>query len=171
MIQFSTARILLQPFERTDQASLHQLFTDPFVRKYLWDDAIISEETVRDILMTNEHLLRTKQYGLWKVIERESGQLAGFIGFWHFFDESLPQLLYGLYEDWTGKGFATEAAQVVLEHAFQSLRFPYADAAMDKPHRASQAVAQRLGMRFLKEEVAEGKETVFYRLEAEAFFT
>jgi hypothetical protein len=44
-----TERLTLEPFAIKDLALLHTTFTDPSVRKYLWDDEVISLEQTADI--------------------------------------------------------------------------------------------------------------------------
>ena len=44
------SRIFLTPFELEDIALLHQTFTHPFIRKYLFDDEIISKEMAKEIM-------------------------------------------------------------------------------------------------------------------------
>ena len=165
MIELRTNRLTLTPFSREDEDTLHALFTHRYVRKYLWDDQIISKEVVADMLLKNEeHFLRDR-WGLWKVLSA-NGDLVGFVGLWIFFDESQPQLLYGLLPDFEGIGYATEASKAIMDYAFETLRFKYLIAAMDTPHMPSQKVAMRIGMSKFKETTEDGKPTVFYKIDA-----
>ena len=161
---FHGDRILLLPFTPDDQQLLYDLFTDPFIRKYLWDDEILTQEATGEILDQNTKLLEENAWGLWKIILNPTGSVIGFAGLWSFFDEPQPQLIYGLRKPHTGNGYAQEAAQLVISYAFNKLGFSYLDASMDKPHLASQKVAEKLQMTRFKEAVIDGKETVFYRL-------
>ena len=51
-----TPRLTLQPYRLDDIDLLHQLWTTPEVRRYLWDDIVITrqraEETVRAAIDT-----------------------------------------------------------------------------------------------------------------------
>lgn len=162
-LQFSTERLLLLPFQRTDTALFHHINTHPFVRKYLWDAAIISEETVKDILSKNEYLFQEEKLGLWGLKLKSNEETIGYAGFWYFFEEPQAQLLYALLPEFTGKGYAQEASKWLLDYAFSNLHYAYVDAACDAPNLASQKVALGLGMQKLRIEAVDGKPTVFFR--------
>lgn len=49
-----TPRLRLAPFETREAAELHALWTRPEVRRYLWDDEIISAELTAEILEKNQ---------------------------------------------------------------------------------------------------------------------
>jgi [ribosomal protein S5]-alanine N-acetyltransferase len=161
-----TGRLTLAPFESQDQELLHHTFTDPFVRKYLWDDEIIAPEQTQDILQANDGHFKKEGWGLWQIRTKADDTYAGFAGLWLFFDEAQPQLLYGLLPDQIKKGYATEAAQAVIRYAFEQLSFSYLVAACDTPHTDSRKVCERLNMELLEEKEMDGKPTAFYRIDA-----
>ena len=160
-----TPRCTLIPFQKQDEAIFLEINTEPFVRRYLWDDEIIAAETANEILRQNQDLFENSGYGLWKMVLNASKEVAGYAGLWYFFDEPQPQLLYVIREAYSGKGLATEAAQAVMDYAFASLGFKYLLAATDEPHVASQQVALRLGMTQAERRVENGKPTLFYRID------
>jgi RimJ/RimL family protein N-acetyltransferase len=53
---------------------------------------------------------------------------------------------WGLYESARGKGYATEAAAAVIQWAFQQPHICSMSATIADDNRASQRVAQRLGL-------------------------
>ena len=164
-----TPRCTLIPFLKQDEALFLEINTEPFVRRYLWDDEIITTETVKDILRQNQDLFENSGYGLWKMVLNANGEVAGYAGLWYFFDEPQPQLLYVLREAHSSKGLATEAAHAVMDYAFANLGFEYLLAATDEPHVASQQVALRLGMTLAEKRVENGKPTLFYRIDKQDY--
>lgn len=166
MTTLRTERLSLVPFAASDLELYHQINTHPYVRQYLWDDEVIELTTSKDILETNRQLFENEGWGLWKVAIQNTGEVAGFVGLWTFFDEDQPQLIYGLLPSFTGQGLATEASAAVITYAFETLGFDYLTAAMDEPHRASQHVAERLNMQMTEKREENGKPTVFYRVDA-----
>ncbi|MBX2873788.1 MAG: GNAT family N-acetyltransferase [Saprospiraceae bacterium] len=161
----SSPRLQLSPFPMEELEHFHKMNTSPFVRQYLWDDEIITVELAAQILAQNAQHFEEDRYGLWKITHKETDAFIGYAGLWFFFEESQPQLIYALQADAAGNGYATEAAQLVIDYAFQALGFEYLIAATDEPHLASQSVAQRLGMLQNRIETLDGKATVFFRLE------
>lgn len=164
-IIIETSRLQLLPFTSSDTTIFHKLNVDPFIRKYLWDDELISEQLAKEVMAENTRLFSEKHYGLWKIIFKEREKLMGYTGLWFFFAELQPQLIYAILEKYTGLGFATEAAKAIIEYSFQKLDFNYLIAATDEPHLASQHVAKRLGMRFVEKRIEHEKPTLFYRIE------
>ena len=164
-MELNTERLNLFPAEIEHLMILMNMWNDPVVRKYLWDDTLVCPQQVEEILITNENLFRENQTGLWLIKLRDTGEIIGFTGLWSFFDESQPQLLYGLLPQFFGQGYAAEASARIIEYSFVSLGFSYLDAACDLPNTASVRVAQRLGMKKIREENLDGKPTVFFRIE------
>jgi len=158
-----TDRLLLQPFQLHDLAVLHETFTNPHVRKFLWDDQIIDREQTREILTINENHFAMHHWGLWKMIVKGEKAYAGFAGLWIFFEEHQPQLLYGLLPEYTHLGYATEASKSALAYAFDMLSFPFVIASFDSANVESAGVCKRLKMVFVKEEIVNGKLTTFYQ--------
>lgn len=164
-LDLTTERLKLTPFTKGETELFHSINTDPFIRKYLWDDDEISYELARDIIHRNAILFQNEKYGLWKVQDIFSRQVMGYAGLWFFFKEDQPQLMYAILKSFTGQGYAIEAAEAIMTYAFNNLNFSYLIASMDEPHRESQAVARRLGMRILRQSLQNGKNTIFYIIE------
>ncbi len=163
-LSINTKRLKLTPLETSDHSLFLDINTDPFVRRYLWDDEMITSEMVGEILEINQKHFQEDQYGLWKILNTDQ-TIIGYVGLWHFFDEAQPQLIYALLEPFTGKGYAHEAGLAIIEYTFKRLKFKYLLAATDEPHLASQKVALGLGMTLVGTKTIDGKPTLFYRIE------
>ena len=166
-----TPRLRLAPF-RTDEAGLlHQLWMDPLVRRYLWDDQVIPPEQTAEIVAKSEELFREHGYGLWSVRLRDDGShpgdLAGFAGYWHFRDPPELELLFGLAPTVWGRGLAAEASRALLRYAFDDLGFAEVRASTDTANQASLRVLEKLGMRLERNATVQGLETVFFSLRRE----
>jgi uncharacterized protein YciI len=76
-----SGRLILRPVRPEDHAGLHALFTQPGVRRFVFDDEIISSEQTTEIIRTSVELFRTQQFGLW-LAERRGDVLAAadFVG-------------------------------------------------------------------------------------------
>lgn len=165
-LELKTERLTLKPVTaENDLEILERIFTDAFVRKYLFDDLILEPSRVAEFINLSRESFSEKKYGLWLIALGETSEIIGFTGLWHFFDEAQPQLLYALLPEFTGRGFASEAARKIIEYAFNELSFDYLDASCDLPNRASQKTAENLGMKIYKQEETSGLPTVFFRLE------
>ena len=84
-------------------------------------------------------------YGLWLVYEKDSAGLIGTAGL-RPLDHLGLEIFYSLAPGSWGKGYATEAARAVLDHALGPLGLPEVLAEVDEGNTASIAVIERLGM-------------------------
>ncbi len=161
--QLTSKRLRLLPIRHEDHQWFLALNQHPVVRKFLWDDQIISSHLAGEIMEHNQQYFKDSAWGLWKLID--SRQVAvGYAGLWYFFDEPQPQLMYVVDPKHQRQGLATEAARSIINYAFNVLQFDYLWAAMEQEHSASAKVALACGMSFLKQECIDGKETCFYQI-------
>lgn len=113
---FTTARLRLDPTRERDLDSLHALWTEPGVRRYLWDDAIIPREKAEQMLRVSLTSFARDGFGLWVLRLLDDQELIGFAGLRRIPGLALEvELLYGLHPRFWKRGLATEAAAAVLE--------------------------------------------------------
>jgi ribosomal-protein-alanine N-acetyltransferase len=165
-----TDRLRLRPWTTADRTTLHRMWTDPDVRRFLWDDQIIGRQRADSTVALGLDAAREPGLGFWIIEPREREAAIGFVGLWRRGEPGMddPELLYGLLPAWWGRGFATEAAARVLQYAREVGGFARVIAATDPPNTASIRVMERIGMRYQRTGMLEERETVFYVLEAEA---
>jgi RimJ/RimL family protein N-acetyltransferase len=84
-------------------------------------------------------------YGMFSVIERESGRWIGRIGPWMPPDWPGPEIAYGLARAAWGRGYATEGVTAAINFAFDTLGWAEVIHCIDEENPASQKVAKRLG--------------------------
>lgn len=164
-----TTRLTLQPLTAAAAAALHELWTHPEVRRYLWDDEVIPPQQTASIIATSSGLFSDKGFGLWGVRLRDVENLIGFGGYWFFREPPELELLYGIAADRWGQGFATEAARALLRYGFETLQFAEVRGSTDVLNTASLRVLEKVGLRFDRRAVAAGLDTLHYRLTRDAF--
>lgn len=157
--------IELQPLQAEDLEIFHETNIAPSVRRYLWDDEVITEDTALKIIEQSLEFFKTEGRGLWKILRLPDHIYTGYAGLWHFFEkQALPQLIYALLPTNQSKGYATSAAQLIIDHAFTNLNYPELCAAVDAPNQKSHAVLKRLGFQLVDTRPVDNKPTCFYRL-------
>ncbi|HEX6866928.1 MAG TPA: GNAT family N-acetyltransferase [Caulobacteraceae bacterium] len=84
-------------------------------------------------------------YGMFSVVEKETGQWIGRIGPWQ--PEGWPgtEVGWGLMREAWGKGYALEAATATINWVFDALGWTEVIHCIDPDNTSSQRVAQRLG--------------------------
>ena len=160
-----TDRLILRPIAASDVDALHAFWTDPAVRKYLWDNEIISRETVIEIIDASERCFAEIGAGLFAVeLADAPGELVGFCGLRRMDGGDEIELLYGILPKHWGEGLVSEAARAVLQHGFEACGLPRILGATDTPNQRFVRVMQRLGMVFQERREYKGLDTVFYSI-------
>ena len=157
-------RLHLVPLGAGDLSLVHAMWTDAHVRRYLWDDRIISRERSAEVLEESARDFAEHSYGLWALAGAREGDILGFCGLRE--RGGAPELLFGLYHGWWKHGYAEEAARAVLRFAFSSLKLPAVHASVNRENTASVQVLERLGMR--RDGDADG-DVLHYSLRAEKY--
>lgn len=167
--RLATARLRFRPVTPSDVDALHRLWTEPGVRKYLWDDQIISRQQAVEVVARSVELFEEAGIGLWVVLPRGDGTLIGFCGYWYFRDPPELELLYGIAPTHWGKGLATEAAQAMLWYGFEELGFLCVVGSTDVANAASARVMEKAGMVLAKRAWVNNFDTVFFTISRAAF--
>ena len=118
----TTERLLLRPFADADVEPLHALMQDPDVMRYVGDRRVPTrQETWRAVAGWIGHWA-LRGYGLWAVVEQESGDVIGRAGIINPVDWPGPEVGYLLGKRWWGRGYATEAAAAAMAWGFSDHR-------------------------------------------------
>lgn len=99
------------------------------------------------------------QFGLWAVVEKNSGLVIGYCGLTLFPDiEGKPEteIGYRLARRTWGNGYATEAAHAVRDYAWKNIGIRRLVAIIDPSNSSSIRVAEKLGMHYEKDVMLPG---------------
>jgi len=142
-----TERLLLDPVTALDLTALIGHWTQPDVRRFLFDGAVLSTDEIITVIVESRRDFAVAGYGFWVIRELSDGDgaLAGTVGLRQL-DELGPEIVYSLTPAVWGNGYATEAAGAVVEYALGALRLPEVLAEVDNGNTASAAVISRLGL-------------------------
>ncbi len=141
-----TPRLLLRQWEPTDFDAFAAMHAEPEVMEFLAADG---KPTPRFIAWQSFCAIlghwQLRGYGLFAVIERHSGELAGRVGPW--FPEGWPEFEVGwtLRSAFWGRGYASEAAQAAIDFSFTQLARPHIASFINPANTRSIRVAERLG--------------------------
>ncbi|MEX2016801.1 MAG: GNAT family N-acetyltransferase [Candidatus Hydrogenedentales bacterium] len=166
---FETNRLRLRPSALNDVDTFHAIWTDPGVRRYLWDNQAIEREVAEAVIRDSVQTFAHTGIGQWLVTTAASGEVAGFFGLRAI--EGTPadiELLYGFFPQFWGQGYAVEASRALIDYAFNTVRLPHLVVEMDEPNVASARVAEKLGARFIKRYSRNNLPTLRYVLNAPA---
>ena len=158
-----TARLVLRPVAPDDHGTLHGIFTQPGVRRFLFDNEIIPPERTAEIIQRSDLLFREQRFGLWLARQASSPEVAlGFGAFWYFRDPPELELLYGVSDVSVKQGYGREIARAVVDYGFTHLAMTEIRASTDAGHTASRRLLEDLGFRFQRRARATGLDSAFY---------
>lgn len=137
-----TERLILRPLCKADADDVFEWVGDPVVNRYMPYPVYQNVEQVKRWIQT----IRPEDYEFGFVL-KETGKVigAGSIG---LNAERRYELGYNLNRQYWGKGYATEAAQAMLNWAYQKLGARVFAASYATANAASGRVLQKCGFQF-----------------------
>ncbi|MBO0860334.1 MAG: GNAT family N-acetyltransferase [Chloracidobacterium sp.] len=158
-----TDRLKLLPCRMEDIQDIHQLWTNDQIRSFLFDNRIISLDEAQAFVEGSIANFSQHGYGIWLVYHRRSNRLIGFAGLLCSAERE-PYLIYGIHPDHVGHGYATEAAEVVLDYGLRKLGLSKVRADVDEPNNASVRVLEKLGMNQVECKITEGQSLLYFEI-------
>ncbi|MGJ9417855.1 GNAT family N-acetyltransferase [Massilia sp. CMS3.1] len=144
----TTARLTLRPFTEGDAAPLFRIFSDDEVVRF-WSAGAWTE-IVQAEAMIEEAMAGYQEGGLcrYAITLADTGELIGICNLRGFFEQNRRcELGYALGSAHWGRGYAFEALEALLGHAFSALDMNRIEADIDPRNDASARLLERLGFR------------------------
>lgn len=152
-----TERLLLRPW-RDDEHDLDayaRICTDAEVMRYIGSGVTLTREQAAEQLTRFVEHWRQNGFGLRAAIERDSDELIGFVGVARAGQPGVRpgdvEIGWRLARDRWGRGYATEGALAVRDHAFRQLRLARLVAFVRPRNSGSINVMGKLGMALEKD--------------------
>lgn len=163
-MRIETERLALRPLRLDDIDELLDMHADPDVARYMtsFDRPQAVARLEQDAREWSEH-----GRGLIAIEDRRTGHFLGraALKFWPQFDET--ELGWVLRRDVWGHGYATEAATACADWGFANLDIPYLTAMIRPANARSIAVARRLDMTPLRDDVHSEIPVIVYSITRE----
>jgi RimJ/RimL family protein N-acetyltransferase len=146
-----TARLHMLPWTAEHTPALTAINAQPEVTRFLGLGAPMTAAESRAQSQRFAEHWDTYGFGLWALVEKDSGATVGFTGLSHpvTFTELAGEVEVGWRLDraaW-GRGYATEAGREALRAGLEELGLPELISIIHPANAASLAVARRLGLR------------------------
>jgi RimJ/RimL family protein N-acetyltransferase len=163
--RLETPRLLLRGWRGRDLKAHAEMYADPQVMRYIGDGRVFDQDrSWREVAMQIGHWA-LRGYGQWALERKEDGTSLGRAGLWN------PPGWPGLEVGWMlarhawGQGYATEAGQAAIEWAWRTLDTPELISVIQPDNVASIRVAERLGLRRLRESTVKGQDVVIFGID------
>lgn len=152
-MQLESSRLILRPWQESDRLPFYQLNADPAVMRYF--PKCLSRAESDQLIDKFQALITAQGWGFWAVELKSAQRLIGMTGLHHQPDQfcfsPCTEMGWRFAQEYWGYGYATEAAQLALNFAFQTLHLHEVVAFTASINHPSQAVMQRLGMQYQQE--------------------
>ena len=173
MRELRSGPLLLRPCGVEDRQDLHDLWTEPEVRRWFWDGRRITVREVEEAVEASQRTFSESGVGIWSVFLREGSSFVGtaglLVGSHPFYDaevvppeEHLPELMYAILPGHRRHGYASRSAKAVLAYGFEVVGLKRVVSVADAPNEGSSKVLERCGMSRTKTLVIDGQTVHLY---------
>ncbi len=143
-----TERLILRPWKESDFEPFALMNADPHVREFF--PSLLTKNESNEMANQFKKLIETQGWGLWAAEVPGEAPFIGFVGIAQvpFEAHFTPAVEIGwrlAYEFW-GKGYATEAAKVVMNFGFNQLKLEEIVSFTVVKNIRSRHVMEKLGM-------------------------
>ena len=137
-----TERLILREWREENFEGYKAYRADPSLMKFI--GLADAKAAWREMTYMAGHWLM-RGYGNWSLVEKASGKACGHCGPYNPHGWPEPEIGWGLYPGFGGKGYATEAGTAALTHAYTKMGWKTAISLIAVENIPSIAVATRLG--------------------------
>ena len=141
--RIETERLLLRPPLQEDFDGWAELMTDPESASFIGGP--VQRAAAWRGLATMAGSWALKGFGMFSLIEKESGRWVGRVGPWQPEEWPGTEVGWGIVKSAWGRGYATEAAVATIDWAFDTLGWTEVIHCIDPKNTPSIALAERLG--------------------------
>ena len=161
--EIETERLLLRMFTLEDAETLHRIWNDPVVMKYI-DGWRPSLEETREVMIRLVERWREHGFGQWAVVLKDEERVIGYVGFKYLEKTPEIELLYGIDKAYWNKGYTTEAGRACLRYVFENTDLERIVAVAEPENIGSWRVMEKLCMR--REQIARyyNRDLVYYAI-------
>ena len=154
-MMIETTRLIVRPFREKDADALYRIKTDPQVMEYCPDflDIDAKQEDMPGYIRAFRKTEDTGDADTWRcyaIENRETGEVVGVLTFGRQMMLHEYDLGWMMISAYTGKGYASEAAEAFAEDFCRTHGVNYLTAVMDVDNPASRRTAEKSGFRLFE---------------------
>lgn len=153
-----TERCLVRETTPEDVDAFYRIYSDPAVTKYMEDLYPDREQEKQYIREYIEKVYSFLEFGVWTVLEKESGQVIGRAGFAYREGYDEPELGFIIGVPWQRRGYAEEVCRAVLKYGWETLKFVRVQVLVWPENEASLHLCRRLGFQEKGQVSLQGKQ-------------
>ena len=159
-----TERTILRELTLDDIDDLYKLYAQPGMADYIPPLCEDREEEVEFEKMYIKSMYGFYGYGIWVILDRETGKFIGRAGVTHREGFEDLEVGYMLSREYQHKGIASEVMRAVIDYAAKKYGSTRLNAFIDERNTSSVRFAERLGFKKNGKAMIEGSELDWYVL-------
>ena len=140
-----TTRCRIRETVPEDVEAFYRIYSDPSITEYmegLYPDVEEEKEYIREYI---KKIYTFYGFGVWTVIERESGAIIGRAGISYREGYEDPELGFIIGVPWQRKGYAYEVCNAILAYGWVVLEFEQMQALVEPENIPSLKLCEKLG--------------------------
>ena len=140
-----TRRCLVRETSVEDVEDFYRIYADPSITRFmegLYPDVEQEKEYVREYI---EKVYTFFEFGVWTVVEKESGSVIGRAGFSYREGFTEPELGFIIGVPWQRRGYGREVCLAIMKYGWERLGFERVQALVEKDNDISLHLCRRLG--------------------------
>ncbi len=142
-----TARCLIRETVPGDVDAFYEIYSHPAITQYMEGLYPEVEEEKRYVREYIEKVYTFFGFGVWTVVERESGAVIGRAGLSYREGFEEPELGFIIGVPWQRRGYAEEVCRAILDYGWSALEFEQVQALVEPGNVPSIRLCEKLGLR------------------------
>lgn len=144
----TTKRCVIRETTTKDVDGFYKIYQEPSVTEYmegLYADRDAEVAYIQDYI---KNVYRFYGYGMWTVLEKNSGKVIGRAGLSWREGYDIPELGFVIGVPWQRQGYAFEVCQAILNYGKKELGFTDFQALLMEGNEKSKALCKKLGFEY-----------------------
>lgn len=140
-----TARCRVRETTVADVDSFYRIYAEPSITEHMEN---LFADRDEEIAYTKDYIEKVYAfygYGMWTILEKESGEVIGRAGIIWREGYDVPELGFVIGVPWQGKGYAFEVCGAILTYAREELQMERVQALVQTGNEKSLQLCEKLG--------------------------
>ncbi|MCM1189999.1 MAG: GNAT family N-acetyltransferase [bacterium] len=146
-----TERCRIRETSPDDVDAFYEIYHEPSITEFMEGLYPEKEQERAYIREYREKIYSFYEFGVWTVLEKESGAVIGRAGFSYREGYDEPELGFIIGVPWQRKGYAEEVCRAVLRYGWTTLQFEKVQVLVETENAASLRLCDKLGFRAVEE--------------------
>jgi ribosomal-protein-alanine N-acetyltransferase len=161
-VGLETERLHLKCVDQSDREFIFEEFQDDYINKYLYDQEPMTDIKQADDLIDFYNMKEPRNQNRWVLINKLENIKMGTCGF-HIWDREKKKAEIGfeLMQQYTGKGFMTEAVEAIIKFARTEMKVNKIIAIVYIENRDCKRLLEKLGFIIVGKEECKFRESMY----------